>query len=214
MGKTLLVGLTGGIGTGKSLALEGFRKCGAATISLDEISRALSGPGGAACRPVTATFGPEVAAQGGGLNRALLGERVFRSPASRRRLEKIMHPLILGEMERRLRRLKGGVAVVDAPLLFEARLEKRFDLTFLVAASSGRQLSRVMGRDGCSRAFARRKILSQMPLPLKRLRSDVVVENDGTKSRFRSKIRSFYQAFRLIAAQPRRTHHGKRHAAA
>ena len=213
MSKPLLVGLTGGIGTGKSLALAEFRRAGAATVCLDEISRELSAPGGAACSRVLRAFGPAVAAPDGGLAPKALGERVFGSPRLRRKLERLTHPLILREMERRLRGLRGAVAVVDAPLLFEARMEKRFDLTMLVAATHARQLARVIERDHLSRASARRRIRSQMPLPLKRLRSDVVVENDGPKSQFRSKIRSFYQAFRLISAPPRRTHHGKRHAA-
>lgn len=213
-GRSLLVGLTGGIGTGKSLALGEFRRAGAQTLSLDEISRELSGPGGAACRPVLRSFGPEVAGPDGGLDREELGRRVFRSPRLRRRLERITHPLILREMGRRLRRLRGGVVVVDVPLLFEAGLERRFDLTVLVAASAGRQLARVMRRDRSSRSQARLRIRSQLPLSFKKLRSDVVVDNNGPKSLFRSRIRSYYQAFRLIAAPPRRTRHGKRNPAA
>ena len=124
-----------------------------------------------------------------------------------------MHPLILREMERRLKRLRAGVAVVDAPLLFEAGMQKRFDLTVLVGASAARQESRVMRRDRCGRAQARRKILAQMPMAVKRRRADVVIDNDGARPPFLSRIRSFYQGFRLIAVPPRRTHHGKRHAA-
>ena len=141
--KKLRIGLTGGIGAGKSLALGEFRRAGAATISLDEITHDLSRSGSAGWRRVRAAFGPGVLDRRGEIDRPKLAAMIFSNPAKRRRLEAAMHPLILREMERRMAAAKAGPLVVDVPLLFEAGLERRFDLTMLVTAPAGLRTRRL-----------------------------------------------------------------------
>jgi dephospho-CoA kinase len=186
--RRFVVGLTGGIGTGKSTALAEFERRGASTVSLDRIAREQARPGRAGHRAVVRAFGRGVLDASGALDRRALGARVFRSPAARRRLERATHPPILREMDRLVRRL-AGVVVVDAPLLFEAGLRGRFDATVLVACAPAAQLRRVARRDGLSAAEARRRVRAQWPLAAKRRLADLTLDNDGTPGALRARVR-------------------------
>lgn len=197
--KPLVVGLSGGIGTGKSLALRAFARLGALTVSLDEIARGLSRKAGPLHGRVVRAFGAGVLGRGGEIDRARLAERVFARPSERRRLENLSHPLILREMRRRLARARPPVSVVDVPLLFEAGLEPRFDLTLLVSSGNRAQLSRVMRRDALSAARARARIAAQWPMRVKEARADLVVRNDGSPEDLRSRIAQYYRAFELMS---------------
>jgi len=105
--RRLLVGLTGGIGTGKSSALAEFERLGAATVSLDQIAREQAKRGREGWKAIKRTFGSAVLDESGNIDRRKLGARVFRRPADRRRLERATHPLILREMKRLIARLDG-----------------------------------------------------------------------------------------------------------
>lgn len=200
--KRLVIGLTGGIAAGKSLALRQFSRCGARTISLDDIAREQARKGGPAYRAIVSAFGPAVLGAGGEIDRRGLGRRVFVSTAARRKLERLTHPLILREMRRRIKKEGGGrrPCVVDVPLLFEAGLEKEFDLTMLIAAKKKVQMSRLMKRDRLSRSEAGSRIAAQMPLSAKERRADVVVSNAGPRKNFRRSITQYYRALELIGA--------------
>lgn len=169
---TLKIGLTGGIGAGKTEALGAFRKAGAATLSLDAVSR----------RPAVRRAQERLF---GTADRADIAARVFADAASRRRLERATHPIILREMRRWLRAQK-RVAVVEAPLLFEAGIESDFDIT--VSVSSRRR------RGDARRARA------QWPPAKKDARADVVIRNDGTLSDLKRAVKQYQDAFALIAA--------------
>ncbi len=191
--KRLVVGLTGGIGTGKSTALAAFAALGVPTLSLDAVAHELSRPGRPVWKAVKKAFPRFVDKDG--INRARLGAHVFSHAAARRRLDKATHPAILREMDRRLARLK-GVVVVDAPLLFEAGLRGRFDAAVLV--SSKRQLRRVVRRDGLSRADAARRIASQWPLPRKRALADLTLDNDGTVAALKKQVEALNRGLQLL----------------
>ncbi|MBI4422771.1 MAG: dephospho-CoA kinase [Elusimicrobia bacterium] len=194
-----MIGLTGGLAAGKSTALEELRRLGAATASADEAARALSGPGGPLARAVRRLFGPGCLAADGSVDRAATARRVFADPAARRRLEAASHPAILREVERRLARSRRPVAVVDAPLLFEAGLEKRFDLTMTVSAPRAAALARARARGTMARAEALRRMRAQWPPARKERAADVVLANDGSKDDLRRKVRDYYRAFELLA---------------
>lgn len=172
--KRLVVGLTGGIGTGKSTALAAFARLGVPTLSLDQLAREQARPGREGWKAIARAFPRHLRADGT-IDRAALGRLVFRDAAARRRLERAAHPPILREMDRLLASLE-GVVVVDVPLLFEAGLERRFDAVVLVASKD--QVRRVARRDGLSPAEARRRIAAQWPLARKRARADVTLDND------------------------------------
>ncbi|MPQ72143.1 dephospho-CoA kinase, partial [Pseudomonas sp. MWU12-2323] len=115
-----VIGLTGGIGSGKSAAAERFSELGVPVIDTDQIAHALTGPGGAAMAEIGREFGPEAVAADGALNRAAMRERVFADPDCKRRLEAILHPAIYDESVRRLEAARGDYAVLVVPLLFES----------------------------------------------------------------------------------------------
>jgi dephospho-CoA kinase len=196
--KLLVVGLTGGIGTGKSEALRAFRRRGASTLCLDEIAHQVLAKGGPAYGLVRRAFGRDVLGRGGEIDRRALGRAVFAQPRLRRNLERLTHPAILARMRRRIRTQRRGLLVVDAPLLFEAGLEKEFDLTVVVTASRLKRFERLRRRDGLSPRELRRRLAAQLPLARKARRADVVIGNDGTLGELRRKVREYHRAFELI----------------
>jgi dephospho-CoA kinase len=195
--KRFVVGLTGGIGTGKSSALAEFERCGAATVSLDQIAREQAKPGREGFSAVVRAFGRGVLGPDGRIDRAALGGKVFRDPAALRKLERATHPAILREMKRLVAGMK-GVVVVDVPLLFEKKLGGGFDATLLVDCPPAEQLRRVARRDGFSPAEARRRMKAQLPLAAKRRLADFTLDNDGTKDALRAKVRAAHAGLALL----------------
>ena len=194
--KKFVVGLTGGIGTGKSSALDEFERAGAATVSLDQIAHEQARPGREGYRAIVRAFGKGILAEGR-IDRRALGERVFKSPAALKKLERATHPIILREMVKLVDELK-GVVVVDVPLLFEKKLQKRFDATMLISCRPAAQLRRVGRRDGFTIAEARRRVKAQMPLETKRRLADHTLDNDGTPSALRAKVRQVHAGLALL----------------
>jgi len=192
-----VVGLTGGIGTGKSTALAEFERLCAATVSLDQLAREQAKPGREGWRAIVRAFGRGALAADGTIDRRALGARVFRDAAARRRLERATHPPILREMERLVGRLK-GVVVVDVPLLFEKGLQKRFDATVLVACPPAEQVRRVVRRDKFTAAEARRRIAAQWPLPRKRALADFTLDNDRSRKALSAEVRALHAGLSLL----------------
>jgi dephospho-CoA kinase len=179
-----LIGLTGGYASGKSLALREFIKLGARGIDCDQIAREVTGKGEVALENIRRAFGAGVLAADGALDRGKLAAMVFADGAARKRLEGILHPVILArvyaEAEGILEKDPGAAVVVDAPLLFEAKMEVRMDKTVVVACPEETQIQRGMGRDNISRELARARIGAQTPLAEKMARADYVIDNSGS----------------------------------
>ncbi|HXT02406.1 MAG TPA: dephospho-CoA kinase [Elusimicrobiota bacterium] len=195
--KRFVVGLTGGIGTGKSSALAEFERAGASTLSLDQIAHEQAKPGREGYRAIVKAFGKNVVRADGRLDRRGLGEIVFKSPAALRRLEKATHPSILREMERLVGSME-GVVVVDVPLLFEKKLRKHFDATVLISSDLAAQRRRVTKRDGLSPMEARRRMKAQLPLRAKRRLADYAIDNDTTLSQLQVKVRRLHSGLSLL----------------
>lgn len=195
--RRFVVGLTGGIGAGKSMALAEFGRLGAATVSLDRVARELARPGRSGHRAIVRAFGRSALGPDGSVDRRALAARAFRDASVRRRLERATHPGILREMRRRLRGLR-GVVVVDAPLLFEAGLRDRFDAALLVACADARRTRRVCRRDGLTAADARRRIAAQWPQDRKRRLADLTLDNDGTRAALRARVRAAHAGLSLL----------------
>lgn len=181
----ILIGLTGGVATGKSTVAQMFKQCGAVVIDADALAREVVQPDKPAWRDVVRTFSKKVLNPDRTINRQALGSIVFRYPAKRRRLERIIHPRVAREQQRLTREAarKDPTAVVlyDVPLLFEAGIDKRVQKIIVVTADQQTQIARLKKRNGLSRAEALRRIRSQMPLAKKAQMADLVI--DGTVPR-------------------------------
>jgi|JI10StandDraft_1071094.scaffolds.fasta_scaffold647903_1 dephospho-CoA kinase len=195
---TCILGLTGGIGSGKSTVTRILRELGATTIDADAIVHELQGPGQPMLRELAAAFGGGILTAEGALDRKALGAIVFRDEKARARLGEIVHAPVIGEM---MRRAKAAVdrddplVVLDIPLLFEGRVSGRgsgalmhFDATVCVWVEESVQLARTMARDGCDADEARRRMAAQLPIDEKRAMADHVIDNSGTPEQTRAQV--------------------------
>jgi dephospho-CoA kinase len=199
---TAVVGLSGGIGSGKSTVSRLFEKLGATVIDADAIVHELQAPGAPLLAALAEAFGPELIDASGALDRAALAERVFRDPAARARLQQIVHPPVVAEMMRRTRAAIAAGAplvVLDIPLLFEgakagrgSAAAFRFDATIAVWATPEQQLERTVDRDGCSPEEARRRLDAQLPLDEKRALADYVIDNSGGIEETERQVRELF----------------------
>ncbi|MCU4119723.1 dephospho-CoA kinase [Variovorax sp. N23] len=174
------IGLTGGIGSGKSTVATMLGDLGATLIDTDAIARAISLPGGAAVPAIESAFGANVLDAAGGLDRARMREIVFADAEAKRRLEAILHPLIGIETERQATAAAGTPIVFDVPLLVESKRWRRIvDRVLVVDASEATQLTRVLARSGWAPEAVRAVIAQQAPRRDRRAAADAVVFNDG-----------------------------------
>ena len=189
----ILVGLTGGVATGKSTVAKMFKQCGAIVIDADELAHEVVKPGKPAWREIVKTFGKTVLNPDRTLNRRELGAIVFRSRTKRRQLEHLVHPRVAREQARLTRQAArtdpAVVVIYDVPLLFEAGIDKRVDTTIVVTADRKTQIARIKKRNGLSRAEAIRRISSQMPLAKKILRADYTIKGTLSRSEAMTTIR-------------------------
>ncbi len=178
-----LIGLTGGIASGKSTVGRMLAKAGVAVVDADQLARDAVAPGTSALSAIVERFGRDLLTDGGTLDRAKLGSIVFTNNEARAALNAIVHPAVgqlAAETLDAIRQRGDAVAVYEVPLLFENGLEQMMDATILVACDDDLQLRRVMQRDHLDEAAARARVSAQMSLAEKRTRTPFVVENDGS----------------------------------
>ena len=180
--KMLLVGLTGGIATGKSTVTAWFRTKNVAVIDCDQLVHDLQKPGTRCTRALNRAF-PGVV-KNGTLDRAALGAAIFGDVSKRRRLDAVMRPFIARTLIEAIGYhfcVGTSLVILDAPLLFEFKLDKICALSIVVAAAPETQLKRVIARDAIDEEAAKKRIAAQMPLALKLDRCDVALQNDTSK---------------------------------
>ncbi len=176
----LRVGLTGGIGSGKSTVARLLGEHGAAVIDTDQIARELTQPGGAAIAAIAAAFGAETIDADGALNRDRMRELVFSDASQKRRLEAILHPLIGLQAEREARFSATNVVVFDVPLLVESRhWRTRVDKVLVVDCREATQIERVVARSGWAPDAVRAVIGQQASRHQRRAAADAVIFNDA-----------------------------------
>jgi dephospho-CoA kinase len=195
---TCILGLSGGIGSGKSTVTRILDELGATTIDADAIVHEQQAAGQPMLEEISAAFGDEVIAEDGSLDREALGAVVFRDEKARVRLGAIVHPPVIAEMMRQAKAaVEGGdpLVVLDIPLLFEGRVSGRgsgasmnFDETVCVWVSRDVQVERTMARDACDAAEAERRIEAQLPIDEKREMADHVIDNSGTIENTREQV--------------------------
>ncbi|WP_157263499.1 dephospho-CoA kinase [Azohydromonas aeria] len=176
----LRIGLTGGIGSGKSTVAALLAGLGAVVIDTDAISRALTAPGGAALPAIAALFGSQAIGADGALDRAWMRQRVFADAAARQQLEGILHPMIQAETQRRSDAAGAAPRVFDVPLLAESlHWRARVQRVLVVDCSEDTQVRRVMQRSQWSEDTVRRVIAQQAPRARRRAIADAVLFNEG-----------------------------------
>ncbi|HXV68435.1 MAG TPA: dephospho-CoA kinase [Nitrospira sp.] len=196
----ILVGLTGGIATGKSTVASMFRHCGAVVIDADQLAQDVVTPGKPAWRAIVKTFGTPILNRDRTINRRALGGLVFANRATLRRLERIIHPRVAREQARLTRQAARkdpkAVVIYDVPLLFEAGIDKRVDKTIVVTADRATQIARLRTRNGLTRTEATRRIRHQLPLAEKVRRADFVLRGTLTPAALRRAVRSVMHTLR------------------
>jgi dephospho-CoA kinase len=181
----MILGVTGGIATGKSSVTRLFRAMGFPVVNADELAREVVAPGTGTLNEIVAQFGSAVLLDDGSLDRERLSQLIFSDDAARSRLNKITHPAIAKLAETRLAELVANGAkfvVYEAPLLYEAGAENRVDKVLVVTADADVQKKRLMKRDGIDAQTAELRINAQMPLADKVSRADFVVDNSESLS--------------------------------
>jgi dephospho-CoA kinase len=175
----LRVGLTGGIGSGKTAVSDRFARLGVPVIDADRLSRELVAKGQPALAEIAALFGPTVLTEAGELDRAALGQRVFADPAARHRLEQILHPRIRDAMQARVAALDAPYVILVIPLLLETGQTDLVDRVLVVDTSPERQRERIRQRDGFSDARIAQILAAQTDRAARLRAADDIIRNDA-----------------------------------
>jgi dephospho-CoA kinase len=199
-----VLGLTGGIGSGKSMVAQMFAELGAVVIDADQLAREVVEPGQPALQEIASTFGPDVLLPDGRVDRPKLASIIFSDPAERAKLDAITHPRIHERMEAQIkaRRSGPGVLIVDIPLLYENERTNMVETVIVVWVDAQTQLQRTRQRDGISAEAARQRITAQMPLDAKRARADHVIDNRGSRDETQRQVEAIYRLYAPAAASP------------
>ena len=206
MRRFLLVGLTGGIATGKSTVSTMFRALGCEVIDADILAREVVAPGEPALAEIAEEFGRDVLQADGTLDRKKLGAVVFGDAARRKRLEQITHPAIAARFQQRLTELEArgfdGIVLWDAPVMIESGGYQHMEKLVVVATDEATQGARLRARDAIEAAEAERKIKSQMPVAEKAKLADYVIDNAGDRDATERQVREVHAALlRDLAAR-------------
>jgi dephospho-CoA kinase len=200
-----MIGLTGGIGSGKSVVARMFEDEGAYVIDLDELARRVVEPDKPAWRDLVAYFGTGILNPDRTVNRPALAQIVFSDPKSRRALEEFTHPRIFEEQDTLLEAIKDqdpwSVVVIEFPLLFELSFQKKFDKVILVYVSRDGQIRRARERDGFSEEEVEKRIRAQISLEEKRLLSDYIIDNEGSLANTRNQVREVMRELRNLSKE-------------
>lgn len=199
--RPLAIGLTGGIGSGKSAAARLFRAAGVPVIDADEIARVLVAPGTPALAAVVAGFGSDFLTEAGELDRGKLRRLVFSEPRRRRQLESILHPLIRNEINRLVAESRAPYCIVVIPLLLETRQTDLVDRILLVDASPDIRLQRVAMRDRMPVAEIRAIMDTQAGRRVQLAAADDVIDNDGPPEALAQQVRALHEKYMEMAGQ-------------
>ncbi|SRR5712691_2534053 len=192
-----VLGLTGGIGSGKSMVASMFAQLGADVIDADQLARDVVEPGQPALVEIATAFGRDVLLPDGRLDRGKVGRIIFADPVARGKLNAITHPRIRERIDAEIaaRGSRPGVLVVDIPLLYENDRTRTVETVIVVWIDSKTQLRRLNERDGLTEEEARQRIAAQMPLDEKRARADVVIDNSGSRESTRRQVEAIYRRY-------------------
>jgi len=193
--KRVVVGLTGGIGSGKSAAAEIFRACGVEVIDADSLAREVVEPGQPALNDIAAHFGSDILTSEGRLDRAALRKIVFSNPEHKSWLEKLLHPLIAELLQRRLNATKSPYAILESPLLLETEQHKLVDRVLVIDVNQEIQVDRSVRRDGSDEELIRSIIASQINRAERIQHADDLVSNEESLEQLRENIEALHSKY-------------------
>lgn len=197
---TYCIGLTGGIGSGKSSVAEIFRELGAGVVDTDAIAHELTRPGGAALTAIRGQFGAEYIAADGGLDRSKMRRLVFSDPASKKRLEAILHPRIRAESEARIAAAREPYAIIAVPLLLETgAYNALIDRVLVVDCAEEQQVARTMQRSAITAEEVRAIMAAQLPRSERLARADDVLHNDADMAALRRQAEALHGKYLALA---------------
>ncbi len=196
-----VVGLTGGIGSGKTAVSDRFQALGVNVVDGDEASRAVLAPGQPALVAIARHFGPELLQPDGSLDRAALRERVFADPEQRRWLERLTHPLIAAWLRDRLEAGGSAYSLLVNPILVESGQASRCDRVLVVDAPESLQLERTMARDGNSESQVRSIMAAQADRARRLAVADDVIVNDRDLAHLDAEVARLHEQYRELASQ-------------
>jgi dephospho-CoA kinase len=196
----LIIGLTGGIGSGKSAAAECFRRHGVPILDADEIGRELVAPGQTCLDAIVAEFGPEILLADNTLNRAKLRDVVFNDANKRRRVEAILHPAILAEMQARGRICNAPYAIFVIPLLFETGQDRYVNRTLVIDVAEETQRQRVKTRSSLSDEQISAIFASQWQRTARLAKADDCIRNDGSLTELAEQVAKLHTRYLQMAA--------------
>jgi len=201
---SFVVGLTGGIGSGKSAAAREFETLGAALVDTDAIAHELTAPGGAALEHIKALFGEAFIAPSGAMDREAMRSRVFNDPAAKRALEALLHPMIRTQAERRIAGGRGPYVIYVVPLLVESGdYRSRVDRVLVVDVPEALQLERVRSRSGLPEREVRAIMAQQVSRAARLAAADDVIDNSGPLDALRAQVAALHARYLKMAAQAR-----------
>jgi dephospho-CoA kinase len=198
----LVVGLTGGIASGKSTVSRMFREAGIPVICADDLAHEVVKPGSAALDEIRRTFGEEFIDSDGALDRVAMASLVFQDKDKRRALESIIHPRVGEEREKLLQEFAAqghNIVIVDVPLLYESGLADSFDMIVVAYVSPEIQLQRLIARDSMAPEEARSRLDAQMAIDEKRALAERVIDNSGSIERTRDQVDDLVEELRNMA---------------
>ena len=196
-----LVGLTGGIGSGKSEVAKIFADLGAEVLDADDVAHMLSRPGAAGHRAIVAEFGTECLQADGTLNRGWLRDRAFADRAFRERLERMLHPLIGTAIDEAIRGWRAAYGILVVPLLLERdTLVSRVARVLVVDCPEERQMERASARSGLSRDAVRAIMATQLSRTARLARADDVIDNSSAKAALRPQVEELDRRYRMLAS--------------
>jgi dephospho-CoA kinase len=203
--KPYTVGLTGGIGSGKSAVAALFAELGIAVVDTDEIAHELTRAGGAAIEPIRTAFGPGLIGADGALDRARMRKLVFGEPTQKRKLETILHPLIRTESARRIESSDSAYVILVVPLLAEGGVDRsRYQRVLVVDCSEAQQIERVMRRSALSEKEVRDILASQATREERLAMADDVIDNRGDPEALERQVSSLNERYLTLARDSKR----------
>ena len=201
----LIIGLTGGVASGKSTVSNVLKEEGAHLIDADRIARELVQPHTPAWHELIKLFGEEILEEDGSIHRKKLAALVFSHPEKRGLLNQLLHPRIREEMQRRMKEIgqrdPEAIVVIDAALLVETGAYREVDRLIVVYCSEAQQIERLQRRDGLSREEAERIVSAQLPLKEKVNVADRVISNEGTIEETKRKAKDIFEELKRLADQ-------------